>query len=316
MRRGLWVLGIAAAVLGSCERRPLLPEQHVPRGEEMPQARAPASPEAGARAEPRGVRGAKDFERHVEELRKRLPPGRYTVIVEPPFVVIGDEAPATVRLRARRTVRWAVGKLRQDYFERDPPRILDIWLLKDAESYRRHCLRTLGRPPSTPFGFCSQRDGSLVMNVSTGGGTLVHEIVHPFMAANFPACPAWFNEGLASLYEQSAERDGHIVGLTNWRLRGLQRAIRSGTVPSLKELLHTSESEFYGPRSGIYYAQARYLCYYLQERGLLREFYRRFRAGCASDPTGYRTLKEVLGEDDMRAFQRRWEAFVLALRFP
>jgi len=152
------------------------------------------------------------------------------------------------------------------------------------------------------------------MNVSTGGGTLVHEIVHPFMAANFPACPAWFNEGLASLYEQSAERDGHIVGLTNWRLRGLQRAIRSGTVPSLKELLHTSDSEFYGPRSGIYYAQARYLCYYLQERGLLREFYRRFRAGCASDPTGYRTLKEVLGEDDMGAFQRRWEAFVLALR--
>jgi len=28
---------------------------------------------------------------------------------------------------------------------------------------------------------------------------LVHEIVHPFMRANFPECPAWFNEGLASL---------------------------------------------------------------------------------------------------------------------
>jgi len=46
----------------------------------------------------------------------------------------------------------------------------------------------------------------------------VHEIVHPFMAANFPDCPAWFNEGLASLYEQSSERDGKIIGLTNWRL--------------------------------------------------------------------------------------------------
>ena len=32
---------------------------------------------------------------------------------------------------------------------------------------------------------------------------LVHEMVHPFMDADFPACPAWFNEGLASLYEQS-----------------------------------------------------------------------------------------------------------------
>jgi len=37
-----------------------------------------------------------------------------------------------------------------------------------------------------------------------------------------------FNEGLASLYEQSAERDGRIIGQTNWRLRGLQSAIRKG----------------------------------------------------------------------------------------
>ena len=42
------------------------------------------------------------------------------------------------------------------------------------------------------------------MNIATGGGTLVHEIVHPFMAANFEQCPSWFNEGLGSLYEQSA----------------------------------------------------------------------------------------------------------------
>ena len=46
------------------------------------------------------------------------------------------------------------------------------------------------------------------MNIATGGGTLVHEIVHPFVEANFPGCPTWFNEGLGSLYEQSAERKG------------------------------------------------------------------------------------------------------------
>ena len=54
-------------------------------------------------------------------------------------------------------------------------------------------------------------DNALVMNIATGGGTLVHEIVHPFMEANFPACPSWFNEGLGSLYEQSGARDGRIV---------------------------------------------------------------------------------------------------------
>ena len=39
-------------------------------------------------------------------------------------------------------------------------------------------------------------------------------MVHPFVEANFPDCPAWFNEGLGSLYEQCAERvDTLHVGL-------------------------------------------------------------------------------------------------------
>jgi hypothetical protein len=43
------------------------------------------------------------------------------------------------------------------------------------------------------------------------------------------------------------------------------------------------------------YGQARYLCYYLQQQGLLREFYRRFHTNREKDPTGYATLQEVLG---------------------
>ena len=46
-----------------------------------------------------------------------------------------------------------------------------------------------------------------------------------------------------------------------------------------------------------------------------RFFPDRFRANHASDPTGYQTLKAVLKESDMRAFRKRWERFVLALRF-
>src|SRR5262249_29857554 len=64
------------------------------------------------------------------------------------------------------------------------------------------------------------------------------------------------------------------------------------------------------------YAQARYLLYYLQEQGLLRELYRRFRADRARDPTGYSILVDVLGARDMAAFQRRWQAWVLGLECP
>src|SRR6185369_3440763 len=122
------------------------------------------------------------------------------------------------------------------------------------------------------------------MNIATGTGTLVHEIVHPYVRANFPRCPAWFNEGLGSLYEQCGERDGHIVGYPNWRLPGLQRAIQASSVPSFAELTATTDAQFYGEDKGTNYAEARYLCYYLQEQGLLHKFYRAFAANQERDP--------------------------------
>ena len=173
--------------------------------------------------------------------------------------------------------------------------------------------------PSTPFGFYSAQDHALIMDISTGGGTLVHEIVHPFMAANFSNCPAWFNEGLASLYEQSTDLDGHIHGLVNWRYTGLTNAIHQGKTLSFQQLTATTDYEFYGAGGGDYsehYGQARFLCYYLQEQGLLVKFYHEFNAHSREDPTGYATLQRVLGEGDMTAFQKKWEKFVLALPPP
>ena len=259
---------------------------------------------------------ADDYARHIERLRERVDPEEFTFVIQPPFVVIGDEASSIVQRRASGTVGWAVNTLKAEYFERDPDHILDVWLFKDKASYERNAKRLFGRVPHTPYGYYSPPDRALVMNIATGGGTLVHEIVHPFVAANFPECPAWLNEGLGSLYEQSAERDGRIVGLTNWRLAGLQRAIRAKRLKTFRELTMTSDDEFYNDDRGEHYAQARYLCYYLQEKGLLRQFVREFMDKRDEDPTGYETLKRTLDEDDMAAFQERWERFVMGLRFP
>ncbi|HEV2766018.1 MAG TPA: hypothetical protein VGV38_23740 [Pyrinomonadaceae bacterium] len=279
-----------------------------------PQVRSAAdAPRPSASPTPRPKFTEADFARHVAELKKRLPGEGFTVVVEPPFVVVGDEPPAAVRRHAEQTVRWAVDLLKRDFFEQDPARILDIWLFKDETSYRKHARQLFGATPDTPYGYYSRADRALVMNISTGGGTLVHEIVHPFVEADFPACPAWLNEGLGSLYEQCGEADGRIRGFTNWRLPGLQRAVRARMVLSFKALTATSSSAFYGDSRGTNYAQARYLCYYLQERDLLARFYREFRARHAEDPTGYKVLQEVLGETDMDAFQKRWEQFVLGL---
>lgn len=259
-----------------------------------------------------------DYTRHVTELKTRirdkLQSNEFSIVIERPFVVVGDETEAVVRQRATDTVKWAVDRLKQDFFTKDPVGILEIWLFKDEASYRRNARLMFGDEPTTPYGYYSSANKALVMNISTGGGTLVHEIVHPFIEANFPAAPSWLNEGLGSLYEQCGEVDGHIHGYTNWRLPGLQQSIRNKQLPSFKTLMELNSRAFYNDDRGTNYAQSRYLCYYLQQRGLLVKFYYEFVTHQTEDPSGFKSLQKILGETDIDAFQRRWEKFVLDLR--
>jgi hypothetical protein len=257
--------------------------------------------------------GAEAYRAHKARLEKRLAGLGFSIVVEPPFIVIGDESPQTVARRSKATVRWAVDLLKRDFFAKDPPEILEIWLFKNRKSYVSNAEKIFKDKPTTPFGYYSPSHKALIMNISTGGGTLVHEIVHPYMAANFPDCPTWFNEGMGSLFEQCREQDGHIVGLVNWRWKGLRKAIKTADTVTIKDLLHTTSDEFYGTRSGLHYAQARYLLLYLQEQGLLRKYYKSFLAHSKRDPSGFQTLQSTLGRKDMREFQKEWEAWVLML---
>jgi hypothetical protein len=253
---------------------------------------------------------AETAEEHAARLAARLAGRGFTVLVEPPFVLVGDEPPDRVRARAR-TVRWTRALLRKDFFA-DDPGVLEAWLFRDKTSYRRGAKEFFGDDPDTPYGYYSPSHHALVMNIGPGAGTLVHEIVHPYLEANFPEVPAWFNEGLASLYERPTEVDGHIRGLPNWRLPALQKELRAGRGRSLAALLATTSDEFYGAEDETD-ARARYLCYYLQEHGLLLDFYRRFRAGRDSDPTGAAALRAVLGTEDLAGFEATWSRFVLGL---
>jgi len=190
-----------------------------------------------------------DYRAHVKKLRAELPEG-FHLVVERPFVIVGDEPADVLARRAKATVQWAVKRIRRQFFDKDLSEIVDIWLFKDRASYQKHVKTLFGSAPATPFGYYSPQHKALVMNISTGSGTLVHEIVHPFMAANFPKCPAWFNEGLASLYEQCGDNDGKIWGRTNWRLRGLQKAIQKKQLGTFEKLCSTNNREFYADEAG------------------------------------------------------------------
>ena len=277
--------------------------------EVAPQPSVPAPP-TGPRRIPEAALIAR-----AAELAERHEARGFTVVVEAPFVVVGDGPAEAVARRAERTIRWAVTRLRQDYFADDPRSIVDVYLFADGPSYLRNTKALFGEEPDTPYGYYSPTHAALIMNIATGGGTLVHEIVHPFMAANFPACPDWFNEGLASLYEQCDEQGGRIVGLPNWRLPGLQAAIRGKRLGATRALCATTREEFYGVHSGTHYAHARYLCHYLQEQGRLRDYYHAFVAAAAGDPTGWETLRGIVGYDDMERFELDWRRHVMGLRW-
>lgn len=269
-------------------------------------ALAAAIPLSSAVAEPT----ADELKTRQGELEKKLKGQGFTVVIEAPFVVVGDEGAATVKQRATGFLRWSVKLLEQDFFSKRPDKVIEVWLFRNEKTYRAGAKKYFGDEPETPYGYYSPSAEALIMNIGPGAGTLSHELVHPYMEANFPNVPSWFNEGLASLYERPTERGGHIWGLTNWRLPNLKKQLRARTLPSIATLLQTTRDGFYEAEYDSY-AYARYLMQYLQEKGKLRDFYRRFLAD-KKDPTGQAAMEEVLGEK-LEAFEPKWRKWALAL---
>ncbi len=248
---------------------------------------------------------------HVQARKAALPKGT-TLVWEKPFLVIGDEQPETVRGRAKDVVRWCRDLLLKDFFLEAPATLHEVWVLKDAPSYQRVSRELFNTNPETPYGYYLARQRALVMNIRPGYGTLTHELVHPFMDHAWSRVPAWLNEGVASLFEFPYESEGHLKGRINWRLPALQRGLSAKTVPSFKTLTHLSDGAFYEDPAGVHYAAARYLCFWLQEKGLLTTFVRRALELQDDDATGFRALTEVLGADPDTK-RGEWETFVKAL---
>jgi hypothetical protein len=260
-----------------------------------------------ARAEPT----EKELQARAAELEKKLKGQGYTVLVEAPFVVVGDLGDKNVKKITTGFLRSKISLMEKEFFTKRPDKLLEVWLFQNEKSFRAGAKKWFNDTPDTPYGYYSPDANALIMN-ARGLGTLSHELVHPFMEANFPDVPSWFNEGLASLYEQPSERKGHIVGLPNWRLPNLKKEIKAGTLPKIGKLLGTTRDQFYEADYDSY-AYARYIVYYLQEQGKLQEFYKKFLED-KKDLTGATALAAVLGED-LDKFEPKWRKWVLAIPY-
>ena len=233
------------------------------------------------------------------------------LIVREPLVIAGDMSSEELDRWYRETIAPAVEGLQASYVDAEVDHPVSVLLFASQESYTEHIRELFGDEDVSIFGYYKPGHRTLVMNISTGAGTLVHELTHALLDFDFPAVPVWFNEGLASLHEQVrfGRRDDqvHLAGLDNWRLPILQRALERGRLPTLESLV--CADDFRLGRASVNYAQARYFCLYLQEQGVLELFYRQLRANHEHDPLGAETLFEVLPDHDWSSLEadfRRW----------
>jgi hypothetical protein len=252
-------------------------------------------------------------ERIAAVLRRSAPPGaRVAVIGRYAIVTSAGQSDAELQRMSAQLDRY-VDFLAQEYEFTLPDRYITLYLMPDIRSLRAIADKVHGLDvsPST-LGYSFQDDLSAVGVIhGTQSGTLMHELFHLLVRANFGDIPQWLDEGIASLYEVSAEQGDRYVGLPNWRGRVLDNAwdLR----PSISDVVASpwfafdrvdgDGGGFMVPdeRAAVHLATARYLTLYLQERGALRRIFAAFRArdpGEADDPgrAGVAIVEQGIGK--------------------
>ena len=237
------------------------------------------------------------------------------------FVVAGPGAPSSVDFIRRTLAAYFHGR-----FDKHPARAISVYMFASAAPYEAFCKASLGEKCFSPYGFYLPSRRLIVMNAGPGIGTLSHELVHPIVETDFPDAPTWIDEGIASLFEAplltgSGER-AEIHGAKNWRWPRLVAALGGGSGnPSAKTerdearldaLFGMANARFRGESEGLHYASARYVCQWLDARGQLWPFYRAWRDGVASDPTGERAFRAVTGKSPREA-NDEWTTWVKRL---
>ncbi len=275
---------------------------------------APAPTKAAAEQE-RAQRLEKQVADQAAETKKLLTDD-LTMVVHSPFIIAGNYSREKLTSYYTDLIQPSAAALGRMYFTSLPDTPIVVWLFSDAESYALHAERIYGDKNVSVYGYYKPDKRALVMNLATGGGTLIHELTHALAVYDFPGQPDWFNEGLASLYEQSTwtgkGEQQVLVGMANWRLPKLQEAITDKQLPPLTTLM--KDKDFRGAAMGRNYAQARYLCLYLQEQGKLGEFYRRYRDNRLSDPHGVASLEATVGAAAIATLDADYQKWVMTLK--
>ena len=199
---------IAAVLVGPLLAGPASSPANAP-AQRPATASAPASQRAAAYPSPELVaqckKLAKDFAPKLDK--------SFICVVEPPFVVFGNDDEAKVRRQIDGCITAPCKAMWAAYFEKKPDEPITVLLFKDDETYRDWAKKLFDDTDVSHFGYYKPDKRTMVMNISTGGGTLIHELTHALIVYDFPDVPRWFNEGLGSLHEGCQIGPDNIIGM-------------------------------------------------------------------------------------------------------
>jgi len=204
------------------------------------------------------------------------------------------------------------------YFQKAPDEPITLLLFSDESTYRRYAERLFFDRDVSRFGYYKPGRHTVLANLAWGDGPLLHELTHALMACDFPEASVWLSEGLASLHESSHIRQrgrGSVLeGQVNWRLKLLKGRMTYERLPSLQRLFEIST--LHDDAEAMNYARARYFCMFLQRKGLLADFYQRYRARHHEDPQGQRTVLAMFPGHDWGDLDVEFQQWVMSLSDP
>lgn len=220
-------------------------------------------------------------------------------LIKAPYILIGDYEISTLEALYRKAIQPTEYALNVSYFDTRPQQPIAIVALSSQERYQQVAWDLDQRKTGSYYGYFQSDELRIVLNLTTGSGTLGHELTHALAEIDFPDMPEWFDEGLASLHEQCdfSKEGNRLLGTSNWRVQILVSALDREQLPSLIELV--GQTRIRPDREALTYAYARCFCLFLQQKQLLSPFYRKLRTNQASDPTGVLTLSQILNVEDL-----------------
>ncbi len=167
--------------------------------------------------------------------------------------------------------------------------------------------------------------GTQLLISKTLGHTLIHEFTHALHYADTWSRgiwhKIWFSEGVATCFENSMLPEGNrknIVPIHNWRMDLAIKQMETDNKYYVhwREFFNMPRNKFLGTQNIQYhYAQARYIVYWLNELGKLKEFYDSYNSTYKKDKTGIKAFEKVFGQN-LSKIEEQWKTWMKQVKKP